>query len=87
MDANHPESEAPPRIARADEDTDRAPPMTDSEKLDRIWEMQGLIFETLQQLRAELAGLGARLRLLETAHNYRHPADAAREMEQDNDQI
>ena len=89
MDARHPESEAPPRIARLDEDadTERAPPMTDSQKLDAIYSMVSSLFNATQADRQRIAGLEGRVRLIETAHHYRHPGDAGRELESPNGQI
>jgi hypothetical protein len=80
-----PESEAPPRIASCEEletsDTDRAPPMTDSQKLDAIYSMVSSLFDATQADRQRIAGLEGRMRMIETAHNYRHPGDADRELE------
>jgi hypothetical protein len=59
-------------------DTERSPPMTDSEKLDRILGLCERLWLAQQADHQLLEGLRARLRLLETAHNYRHPEDADR---------
>lgn len=62
-------------------DTERPPPLTDSQKLDAIYVMVSRLFDAEQRDHQRICLLEGRMRLIETAHNYQHPEDAGRECE------